>query len=241
MKTIPEDDLLAQSIVAAIKEGQTDLLNELLAEHPELASLRIQDKSNNKRSLLHIATDWPGHFPNVTETISCLIASGADVNAEFIGPNSETPLHWAASSNDVKAIVALLEGGADLNAQGAVIAGGDPLEDAIGFQNWSGAKCLVEHGATTRLGDEAALGMMDELKARFTEDKAPSPDNITYSFWNACSAGQVETAKFLLAKGADIHWIPEWCEESPLDGAIKSGNEILIRWLKSKGADKAEE
>ena len=125
-----------------------------------------------------------------------------------------------------------------MTALGAVIAGGDPLEDAIGFQKWDAAKRLVDRGARTRLGDEAALGLMDRIEVRFEADHPPSQDNIVYAFWNACCAGQLEAAKFLLSQGADVNWVPDWCADSPLDGAIKSQNEALIQWLESQGASR---
>jgi len=59
--------------------------------------------------LLHVATDWPGHFPHVSASIAALVEAGADVNARFHGPHEETPLHWAASSADVAALDALLD------------------------------------------------------------------------------------------------------------------------------------
>ena len=237
MNLISQDDPLAVSITQSIKNGDLSSLERLLEDNPDLANCIIHDQEHDaQRSLLHIATDWPGHFPNVAETIKLLIGAGADVNAVFQGSNDETPLHWAASSNDVAAIDALLDGGANLDAQGAVIAGGDPLEDAIGFQNWEAAKRLVERGARTKLGDESALGLMDKIEERFANDPLPRQESIDYSFWNACCAGQLGSAQFLLSKGADLNWIPDWCDESPLDGAIKSQNEVLVKWLESKGA-----
>src|SRR6185503_2808131 len=81
-------------------------------------------------TLLHVATDWPGHFPDVVKTVKTLIMAGADVNARGSGPHTETPLHWAASSDDVEVLDALLDAGADIEAQGAVIGGGTPMSDA---------------------------------------------------------------------------------------------------------------
>ena len=61
--------------------------------------------------------DWPGHFPNVAQTIAMLATAGGDVNVHYpphpTDPSSkETPLHQAATSNDVAAIDALLDAGA---------------------------------------------------------------------------------------------------------------------------------
>ena len=110
--------------------------------------------------MLHAATDWPGNFPNGPLVIQRLIAAGADVNAPSrFDSHTETALRWAASSNDVAVIDALLDAGADIKASGAVLGGGSALADACGFSNWAAARRLVERGARTRLKDAAALGL----------------------------------------------------------------------------------
>ena len=43
-------------------------------------------------------TDWPGYFPNGPEVVRLLVVAGADPDARY--PGEETPLHWAASSDD---------------------------------------------------------------------------------------------------------------------------------------------
>ncbi|MFC4056089.1 hypothetical protein ACFOY4_40930 [Actinomadura syzygii] len=77
------------------------------------------------RTLLHVATDWPGHYPNGPQSPGVLVAAGTPVNGRFAGPHSETALHWAASSDDVPVLDALLDAGADNEADGAVIGGRD--------------------------------------------------------------------------------------------------------------------
>jgi uncharacterized protein len=74
-----------------------EALNRLLRESPALAEARV-GAEGGERTLLHVATDWPGHFPNVRASVEAPIAYGADVNASFNGRHSERPLHWAASS-----------------------------------------------------------------------------------------------------------------------------------------------
>jgi ankyrin repeat protein len=72
------------------------------------------------RTLLHVAADWPGHFPNGAATVEMLVEAGADVNARFDGRHTEAPLHWAASSDDVEVLDALLDHGADIESPGSV-------------------------------------------------------------------------------------------------------------------------
>jgi len=117
------------------------------------------------RTRLHVVTDWPGHFPRGATSVAVLVEAGADVNARFRGPHGETPLHWAASSDDVAVLDALLDAGADIDVPGAVIAGGTPLADAIAFAQWKVAHRLVERGAQVNLFAAASLGLMDRLDA----------------------------------------------------------------------------
>jgi hypothetical protein len=100
--------------------------------------------------------------------------SGADVDTRFTGPHTETPLHWAASSDDVEAIDALLDAGADLEAGGAVIAGGTPIADAVAFGQWAAARRLLERGARTTLWQAAALGLADRVRDELAQSPPPA-------------------------------------------------------------------
>ena len=100
------------------------------------------------------------------------MAAGADVNARFTGPHTETPLHWAASSDDIEALDALLDAGADIEADGAVIAGGTPMADAVAFGQWKAARRLLERGARTNLWQAAALGLADRVRDELARDPA---------------------------------------------------------------------
>jgi hypothetical protein len=123
--TIATDAPLAVAVTQAIRTGDVDGLRRLLREHGELAGARLTDADGvASRTLLHVATDWPGHFPNGPAVVAALVEAGADVNARFVGPHTETPLHWAASSDDDEVLDALIDAGADLEAKGAVLGGG---------------------------------------------------------------------------------------------------------------------
>ncbi len=234
------DDPIAVDATVAVQAGDLAALEELLAAHPELASARIGDPDCH-RTLLHAVTDWPGHFPNGPVVVARLVRAGADVSARSqFSSHTETPLHWAASSNDVAVLDALLDAGADIEAPGAVLGGGTALADACGFGNWDAARRLVERGASTRLKDAAALGLMDRVDAAFAATTGPERDEITQALWSACHGGQRGAAERLVAHGADIDWVG-WDGMTPLDVAQQSERRDLVEWLEDRGAKRAAE
>lgn len=227
---------MQSDIGEAIRTGDVETLHRLVSQDPSLTHVRM----DGQRTLLHVATDWPGHFPRVRETISVLITHGADVNARFQGRHSETPLHWAASSNDVEALHILLEHGADLEAPGAVIGGGTPLADAVAFGQWHAARILIEHGARSTLWQAAALGLLDRVERSFAGNPPPSIEEVTNAFWSACHGGQLVAAHLLLERGADLNRVG-YDALTPLDAAVRNGNQELVAWLRKRDAVSAKE
>ncbi|MCM1965180.1 ankyrin repeat domain-containing protein [Streptomyces sp. G1] len=240
MLHLSSEDPLAVAVTAAIRGGDLDGLRRLLAAHPGLAGSRIvkRGEAAGERSLLHIAVDWPGHYPRTAEVIRTLVAAGADPGARFVGAHRETPLHWAASNDDVTAIDALVEAGADLEAPGSVLGGGAPLADASGFGQWRAARRLLELGARPTLQDAATLGLLTAVED--SVEAGADQDEITSAFWGACHGGQLSTAQYLLSQGADINWIGHG-GRTPLDMALTSEDNPLIDWLTSAGARTREE
>jgi uncharacterized protein len=225
------DDSAAAAAVEAIRSGNVESLKRLLSENPSLVKARI----DGKRTLLHVATDWPGHFPNNVATVALLVEWGADVNAAFVGRHSETPLHWAASTDDVAVLDALLDRGANIEACGGVIGDGTPLADAVAFGQWQAARRLVERGARQNLWQAAALGLLVRVEECFASEPEPTPDDVTNAFWCACHGGQRVVAEFLLNHGADLNWVGH-NGRTPIDAARRSGAEELLQWLSESGA-----
>ncbi len=217
--------------VEAIHKGDVEALKNLLRENPRWVTARF----DGQRTLLHVATDWPGHFPNAVASVVTLIEHGAEVNAPFIGRHQETPLHWAASCDDVAVLDALLDHGADINATGAVIGGGTALSDAVAFGQWHAARRLVERGARVSLWEAAALGMMDRVR-EFSE---PTPDELNNAFWCACHGGQRATAEYLLERGANLNWVG-YDGLTPIEAAQRSHAEGVVAWLRGLGAEVSE-
>jgi uncharacterized protein len=244
MLNIHAGDSQAVAVIAAIHTGNLEELGRLLENNPGLATAMIVDSQGVSRTLLHIATDWPGHFPNGPKTIAALVAAGADVNARCIDPSrptiQETPLHWAASSDDAAALDALLDCGADIEASGAVFTGGAPMSDAVVFAQWKAARRLLERGAQTTIWQAAALGLLYRVEERCARQSPPSPDEIANAFWHACRGGHLQTAEYLLGRGAGLNWIG-YDGKTPLQVAHESGAQDLIAWLRSQGAKLAEE
>ena len=150
---------IADEVVRAIHRGDVVALTALLDSAPGLAAARLHD-GGRSFSLLHVATDWPGHFPNVREVIDLLVGAGADVGARYAGPHEETPLHWAASSDDVTALDALLDRGADIEADGGVIDRGADIDWVPPWED------LTPLDAAERRGAQPVVDLLRSLSAK---------------------------------------------------------------------------
>jgi ankyrin repeat protein len=217
-----------RAVIEALRSGDATALRELLREHPALATARLgTPEPGQARSLLHILTDWPGHAPDAAAKVAALVAAGADVDARFIGPHTETPLHWAASSDDLEALDALLDAGADIEAGGAVIGGGTPMADAVAFGQWNAARRLLARGARTTLWQSAALGLTERVREQLTDVQA----DLDNALWCAAHGGQHETAELLLARGANPAWVGH-DSLTAAEAAERSDAPELAAWLR---------
>ena len=239
---IPHGDPVAVAVTSAIRSGDLDTVRRLLSERPELTSARMigrKGAAGGWRTVLHVATDWPGFFPAAPDTIRVLLAAGADPNIDSGGDRPETPLHWAASSDDAASAAALIDGGAELETPGGSI--GTPLDNAVGYCCWHVARLLVARGATVdRLWHAGALGMQERL-AQLVDAAELDADAVSQAFWHACSGGQRRAAEYLLDLGADLNWVPDYAAGTPLDAAATRGTqrENVVTWLHERGARSA--
>ena len=234
------DEKLSDAVTRVIQTGDLDSLQKLLDAHPGLGSGRIGDERGSK-TVLHVVTDWPGFFPNGPAMVKMLISAGADPNVRTEGGGfAETPLHWATSSDDVEVAEALIAGGADMEAGGASIAGGTTLDNAVGYGCWRVARLLVERGAKVQKPwIAAALGMTSVTASFFKDGSAASTEELNHAFWQACRGGYRRTVEYLLARGADLNWIPDYARETALQVAsngMDTGRGALVNWLRGKGA-----
>jgi ankyrin repeat protein len=231
---------VSEALVTAIRSGDTVALRQLLDENPSLASAVIGGAHGN-RTPLHVVADWPGYFPNGPEVVQILIAAGADPNVRNPGGQfAETPLHWAASSDDADVARALIDGGADVEAADGSI--GTPLDNAIGYACWHVAHLLVARRARVdKLWHAAALGMLTRVQDLLAARPTPDARDLSQAFWHACAGGQRRAAELLLGRGVDLNWVPDYAEGTALDAASGLGTrqENVIMWLREQGARSA--
>jgi uncharacterized protein len=236
-RTLQAGEPLAIELTAALKQGSVERLKHLLAIEPDLASCMVCDAKGGGRTALHLFADWPGHIPNAEAIVQMLAAHGADLDAPAGSMwHQETPLHWAASNDDVALIDALLDAGADIEHGGSSIDGGPPLSCAVGYGQWAGAQRLVARGAKSLLWHEAALGMMDAVANRIDADPSLRGEQLSGPLWNACHGGQLAMAKYLHAHGADLNWSAPWSGQTPLDIAEKAEHGDVVAWLTANSA-----
>jgi uncharacterized protein len=130
--TIGTEDPLAVAVVEAIRRGELPTLRRLLAEHPGLATARLgdDDPAGMSRTLLHVATDWPGHFPNGAATVALLVEAGADIEAPGAVIGGGPPLADATGFGQWQAAHRLVQRGARTTiADAATLGLMDRLEE----------------------------------------------------------------------------------------------------------------
>ena len=163
-------------------------------------------------------------FGNDADTVRQLIAAGAPVNAATVGGN--TPLMSAAGNGNLEAVQLLLKAGANVNAvagppmaqvkNGTIDLGKfTPLILASAYGPASVVKTLLDAGADVNARE--ARGMTPLMYAAATDH------------------GDIEIARMLMAKGADLA-VKSNAGETALDWANKGGSTALAALLQKAGA-----
>ncbi len=230
----PDDHI---NMFVAVKYGEVERLRALLAEKPELANTRLEGVG---RTPLLVVADWPGYSPNGPRIAQMLIDAGADTEFGADDGSGETPLHWAASSDDSDVAAVLIAAGANIEKPDGSI--GTPLANAVGYGCWNVARLLVASGAKVDcLWIAAALGLLERLEELLSDEDLATPENISQAFWHACAGHQRRAAELLLARGADLSWTPPYAQGTPLDAAsgTSTRQNNVIEWLTSLGAKRS--
>jgi Amt family ammonium transporter len=170
-----------------------------------------------------------------------LIEQGAPINGSDY--DKRTPLHLAASENQVVIMEALAAAGAlDLNPHDRF--GGTPLMDAIRQGHDRAAQWLQAHGVSIEkeqkslsfsLCNAAALGRTHEIERLLRHGALP--DSCDYDkrtpLHVAAAEGHLAAVKILMEHGASTTSRDRW-GNLPLDDAARSRNTEIVQILQSK-------
>lgn len=236
----------------AIKAGDVEGLMELVREDTSLATSR---STRSHPTLLQcLALDAKDH-PNAREMAEVLIEAGAEL---------DEPLVAAASIGNRPVAELLIDRGAAIDGTG----GWSPLEEALYWNNQDVVALLLERGAKVQnLRTAAALGRTDLIDSFFNTDGNLKPEAgkidwpfggnksiahrvnewsqdrqgiINNAFVYACMHAQMDAAKLLLDKGAEINTVPGGFDYAGtgLHYAALNGHRAMVEFLLDHGADK---
>lgn len=250
--------------IAAMKSGDVERLKALVAADPSLATSR---STTSHPTLLQCLVLDAKDKPNARETAAVLIDAGADVNEPLVaaasidnrpvaellldrgaaidGAGGWLPLEEALYWNSQNVLALLLERGAKVQnlrtaaglgrtdlIQNYFDADGN-LKPEAGQINWPwGDRETIT--CSNHAGGKQAL--LDHVNS-WSQDRQGIINN---AFVYACMHGQIDAAKLLLEKGAEINTVPGGFDYAGtgLHYAALNGHRPMVEFLLQHGADK---
>ena len=220
-------------------------LTRLLAEHPELATTKMEHWSDRQRGepLGYITTmrfnhdrlGLPRELPGTGAVAGALIHAGAPVNGR--PGDKETPLITAASCGDAEVAKVLIDAGADIDAVSAPDSGGVPsgtaLDHAAVFGMTDVIDVLVAAGAKIHsLEMAAAAGDITGWPlARFTLQSR------LRALVFAADHQRLDVIDQLVQAGTPVNQADAEWGRLPLHTAAANGRAASVRRLLAHGAD----
>jgi hypothetical protein len=122
------------SLLESVAMNKPDFLRAILKEH----KAKVNEQKNSKGlTALHLACE------KGPDCVDLLLEAGAKVDVQDNTENKHTPLHYAAASNNDKAIESLLKHKADVNVVNG--AGDTPAHVALASGSVKAIKVLIKH------------------------------------------------------------------------------------------------
>jgi len=221
--------------------GITPLAMAAITGHDEIAALLISEgadvnaQGNDGGTALHGAA-----FLGQIEMVELLLEKGANPNIRNL--KGETPLDASAGewNAGLKGLVGLVTGFLQIKVDVNEVQAGRPKAAALLRAN--GAK----HGATVgkppaakdiwTAAKDGNLAGVKAFIANGTKVDAAEPTNDATPLSMAALAGQNETVKFLLSKGANVN-VKHKDGGTPIHGAAFLGHAETVRLLLAKDAN----
>jgi ankyrin repeat protein len=220
-------------------------LTRLLAEHPELATTKMEHWCDHKSAdplgymamlrFDHDRLGLPSELPGTGAIARALIDAGAPVNGR--PGDKETPLITAASCGDAEVATALIDAGADIDAISAPDSGGVPsgtaLDHAAVFGMTEVVDVLVAAGARiSSLEMAAAAGdIIGWPLARFTLQSR------IRALVFAADHQRLDVIDQLIEAGTPVNLADAEWGRLPLHTAAGNGRAASVRRLLAHGAD----
>ncbi len=230
----------AVDVDARQPDGAAALHWAMHREHVEIAGLLIGagadvDAANDLGVTPLLMASARGHGPLVER----LLAAGADPNGALA--SGETALMAAARAGSPEAVNALLDAGARVNATEST-RGQSALMWAVANRHPAITRALLEHGADVhaRTSTRRRVYNMGGSRSAGSASRGIALEEVTLGgstpLLFAARSGDPESARLLIAAGADVH-------DTAADGntalniAAHSGHGSLAAFLLGAGAD----
>lgn len=216
MESVSADDPDLTKFLAAITDGQPEVINEMLRCRPAL----VIAKGPQGQTGLHMAAQF-----NEPAIASVLVAYGADFEAKF-GGSAHTPLSWAVTCNAIECARALVKLGSE---QDLFCAAG--IGDLEYVQTcFEGTGALIPGASKTGSSRYAADGTLLSCPPSMAREQ------VSDALYIACRNGQADVVRFLIGKNPDLTF-RAYLGASALHWAYFSGSRAVVQLLEQHGAD----
>ena len=175
---------------------------------------------------------WAASLNGSVSLVSKLLAAGANPNVPLL--SGETPLMVASRAGKPAVVQALLEKGANPNARGT--RGQTALMWAVTQKHTDVVKVLLAGGADVHVHTEAWEQMMAVPPHGLPEYNRMIPHGSDTALMFAARAGDLVSAKLLVASGANVDDHDAW-GVSAVTLAAFSGHGEIAQFLLERGAN----